>query len=131
MPSTSTRPLSGTCRAHRLLELGYAGGGGTVAPFDIWWRDLTNDPEYDPNLCMYVKHESGTMIALAQCWTSAFVKDLVVHPGYRRRGVGRMLLLHVFAEFKARLASSVRLKVERNNLAAMRFYRSVGMHADR
>src|SRR5205085_5764264 len=66
--------------AHQLLALGYARGGGSVAPYSEWWNALTTDAEYDPALCFVSETDSGEIVGFAQCWTSAFIKDLAVHP---------------------------------------------------
>ena len=57
------------------------------------------------------------------------MKDLVVHPDWRRRGLGEALLLHVFAEFHRRGAARVDLKVWENNSDARRLYGRMGMRA--
>jgi ribosomal protein S18 acetylase RimI-like enzyme len=114
--------------AHRLLALGYADGGGSVAPYHGWWRALTSDTEYDPSLCFVVKTTSGEIVGFAQCWTSAFIKDLAVHPAWRRRGIGEALIHHVFAVFQQRGATTVDLKVEVDNPSgAVRLYERAGM----
>jgi ribosomal protein S18 acetylase RimI-like enzyme len=117
-------------KAHQLLVLSYAEGGGTVAPFETWWATLTGDAEFDPKLCFLVRNRAGELIALAQCWTSAFVKDLVVHPGYRRQGLGKALLLHVFSVFKVRSNTTVTLKVQTANAVAMQLYGRIGMKVE-
>jgi ribosomal protein S18 acetylase RimI-like enzyme len=117
-------------RAHQLLVLAYAEGGGTVPQFETWWATLTGDSEFDPKFCFLVRNSAGQLIALAQCWTSAFVKDLVVHPGHRRQGLGKALLLHVFAAFKVRSATTVTLKVQAANAVAMQLYGHVGMKVE-
>ena len=113
---------------HALLELAYAKGGGALAPYQEWWPSVSTDSEYSPNLCFPVCDNAGAIIAVAQCWTSAFVKDFAVHPGWRRRGIGRALLLHVFRVFQQRGAIRVGLKVQQDNPSgAVRFYESLGM----
>ncbi len=112
---------------HALLMLAYESGGGSVAPFSVWWPALASDTEFDPALCILAQDAGGRTVGVAQCWTSAFVKDLAVHPGWRRRGLGRALLLHAFSVFKQRGAETVDLKVEAGNLAAVRLYRNVRM----
>jgi ribosomal protein S18 acetylase RimI-like enzyme len=116
--------------AHHLLVLAYAEGGGTVPPFETWWATLTGDAEFDPMLCFLVRNSAGQLIALAQCWTSAFIKDLVVHPGYRRQGLAKALLLQVFLAFKVRSAPTVTLKVQTANAVAMQLYGQMGMKVE-
>jgi ribosomal protein S18 acetylase RimI-like enzyme len=112
---------------HALLQSAYAGGGGCVAPFGPWWSSLAADVEYDPALCVVAQDADGVLVGVAQCWTSAFVKDLAVHPIWWRRGVGRALLLQVFQVFRSRGAETVALKVQADNVAAIRFYERLGM----
>jgi ribosomal protein S18 acetylase RimI-like enzyme len=113
---------------HALLAAAYAGGGGYVEPFPIWWSGLSADSEYDPALCLIAVDERDEIAGVAQCWTSAFIKDLAVKSHLRRRGLGSALLLEVFRAFQKRGAAFVDLKVEANNPSgALRLYRSHGM----
>jgi ribosomal protein S18 acetylase RimI-like enzyme len=113
---------------HALLELAYRDGGGSVPAFGEWWRSLSQDSEYDPGLCFPVRDKEGNLAGFAQCWISAFVKDFVVHPRWRRHGIGRALLLHIFRIFKERRAQTVALKVETGNPSgAVAFYERLGM----
>ena len=64
---------------------------------------------------------------MAQCWISAFIKDFVVHPGWRRRGLGAALMLHTLNVFQARGAAAVTLKVKTANSTAFRLYERMGM----
>ena len=111
---------------HALLCLAYAKGGGNVGPLAEWWNALAMDDEYDPTLC-FAAWAQGSVIGAMQCWTSAFVKDLVVHPGWRRHGIGKALLLTAFHTFRDRGAVSVDLKVQSDNHGAIMFYESLGM----
>ena len=113
---------------HALLELAYANGGGAVDSFEEWWSSLSADSEYSPDLCFPVYASGGTIVAVAQCWTNPFIKDLAVHPGWRRRGIGRALLLHVFHVFQERGAPAVDLKVQTDNPSgAVQLYKGLGM----
>jgi ribosomal protein S18 acetylase RimI-like enzyme len=113
---------------HALLVHGYRHGGGSVAPFEAWLPTMTSDAEFDPELWFLA--ESPTALAgVALCWTSAFVKDLVVHETWRRHGLGEALLRHVIAVFASRGAAAVELKVKADNPAAVRLYERVGMRA--
>ena len=113
-------------RVHALLEDGYRRGGGRVGPFETWRREMTSDAEFDPRL-WFLADANGELAGAALCWTSGFVKDLVVHERWRRRGLGEALLRHVLATFRARGAQSVELKVESDNAQAVRLYERLGM----
>jgi ribosomal protein S18 acetylase RimI-like enzyme len=113
--------------AHALLQLAYADGGGFVPAFEDWWIRLSDDSAYDPSLCFLACDADGNLAGFAQCWVTGFVKDFVVHPRHRRRGIGRALLLHVFRVFQARGVPAVDLKVHTGNVAGIRLYESLGM----
>ena len=115
---------------YHLMELGYQDGGGRVPALDVWQQRFESDPEYDPTLC-FVALDAEGVAAVCQCWTSAYIKDLVVHPRARRQGLGRGLLLHAFNVFRQRREGFVDLKVLEDNLQARQLYESVGMHAVR
>jgi ribosomal protein S18 acetylase RimI-like enzyme len=111
---------------HRLLRAAYLEGHG-VPDFVEWWERFSGDPEFDASLCFLVFHEEK-MAAVALCWTSAFLKDLAVHPCARRIGIGNNLLRQVFRAFLERHARAVDLKVEAGNAAAIALYERAGMY---
>jgi len=113
---------------HRLLEVAYAQGGGHVEAFEEWWPGLQSDDEFAADLCFLVVDEHQTIVGVAQCWTSAFIKDLVVHPLARRRGIAEALLRTAFGEFQRRGEKHVDLKVQVDNpTGAVRLYKKLGM----
>jgi ribosomal protein S18 acetylase RimI-like enzyme len=112
--------------AHALMKIAYTNGYGTVpSDFDAWWAATRHDSEFDASLC-FCATRGEKLVAFALCWTSAFVKDLVVDPDVRGRGVGEALLRTVFHAFKQRGAQEVRLKVQPDNMTARRLYARVG-----
>ena len=113
---------------HRLLEIGYAQGGGHIGALEEWWPSLRDDEEYAPDLCFLAIDERRDIVGIAQCWTSAFIKDLVVHPLARRRGIATALLETAFWEFGRRGAKHVDLKVQLDNPSgAVRLYKKLEM----
>jgi ribosomal protein S18 acetylase RimI-like enzyme len=114
-------------RLHRLLQLAYANGGGKVGDFDAWFWPLVEDEEFDPSLVLIAADDAGEPLGLAQCWTSGFLKDLVVHPDHRNRRIGAWLLHQAVAAIRQRGLHYLDLKVEAGNSAARRFYSRHGM----
>jgi ribosomal protein S18 acetylase RimI-like enzyme len=111
---------------HSLLVHCYRRGGGSVAAFERWLPDMTTDEEFDPEL-WFLAESDGVLIGAVLCWTSAFIKDVVVHESWRGRGVGEALLLHALGTFARRGATTVELKVESTNAPAIRLYERLGM----
>ena len=100
---------------HALLAEGYSRGGGAVAPYEEWLRSFTGDPEFEPGACLLLFAADGRLAGAALCWSSGFVKDLVVAEAFRRRGLGGSLLRAVLALFRERGANAVELKVQSDN----------------
>ncbi len=115
---------------HRLMEQGSVHGGGRVPALDAWQQRVKKDPEYDPNLC-FIALDGERIVGVCQCWTSAYIKNLVVHPQAQGRGLGRAMLLHAFNIFQQRREGFVDLKVMEDNLRALRLYERVGMYVVR
>jgi ribosomal protein S18 acetylase RimI-like enzyme len=113
-------------QTHQLLMLGRQHGGGRVADFNTWLNAFDTDPECDPRL-IFVAEDANGVVGVAQCWTSAFIRNLAVHPGAQGQGIGRRLLEHAFSAFYQRREHHVDLKVMENNLTARRLYERAGM----
>lgn len=111
---------------HDVMDEAYIDGRG-VPDFDHWWMRFSGDSEFDASLCFLVFHEEK-LVAVALCWTSAFLKDLAVHPDFRKIGLGGNLLKQVFRAFRKRHARAVDLKVEVGNRAAIALYERAGMY---
>ena len=111
---------------HALLVAGYADGQGCVLPLQAWQQALDRDADYDPTLCFVLLH-AARVVGVAQAWTSAYLKDLMVHPAYRGRGLGSTLLEHVFLAFRQRGEACVDLKVMEHNHNARQLYAKFGM----
>ncbi|MEB0040446.1 MULTISPECIES: GNAT family N-acetyltransferase [unclassified Pseudomonas] len=111
---------------HALLVIGYQHGGGSVAPYEAWSSKCATGPESDPSLWIIAADEHG-LIGAAHCWTSAFIRDLVVHPRARRQGLAQALLSHAFHQFHLRGEASVDLNVLETNHAARCLYETSGM----
>ncbi|RMT87229.1 hypothetical protein ALP39_02128 [Pseudomonas marginalis pv. marginalis] len=111
---------------HAVLSMTQDQGGGRVASLDEWQQQFVTDAEFDPSLCLVASNADG-ILGVAQCWTSAFIKNLSIHPCAQGQGLGRALLLHTFQVFKQRGEPYVDLKVLESNLRARHLYESAGM----
>ena len=111
---------------HAVLRMTQDQGGGRVANLNEWRQQFVTDAEFDPTLCLVASNRDG-ILGVAQCWTSAFIKNLSIHPCAQGQGLGRALLLHTFHVFKQRGEPYVDLKVRESNLRARQLYESAGM----
>lgn len=117
--------LKDAAQVHALLRLAYA-DDRLVPDYSIWLQRWQHDPEYDPALC-FVLRDDTDLIGFVHGWTSAYIKDLVIHPRARRQGHGLALLEQVFRAFTLRHEGWVDLKVLEDNLPARRLYEKAGM----
>jgi ribosomal protein S18 acetylase RimI-like enzyme len=113
-------------QVHALLQRAYTNGFGKV-PANLldWWEGLLTDSEFDRNLTFVARHED-VVIGFCLCWTSSFVKDLVVDAGWRNRGIGSALLSTAISALRDRNAEEIALKVDIYNATAQRLYRGFG-----
>lgn len=111
---------------HALLSQGYSDGSGSIESLEDWRHNLLHDAEFDPQLC-FIAMRSGIVVGVAQGWTSAYLKDLVVHARHQGQGIGRALLARVFEVYAQRGEPCVDLKVMEGNTAARRLYERAGM----
>ena len=123
--STYRPELAGA--VHDLMQLGHREGGGRVPALEVWQQRFERDPEYDPALC-FIAIDAEGVVGVAQCWTSSYIKSLVVHPRAQGLGLGRALLLNAFKVFQQRREGFVDLKVLEDNLRAQRLYEGAGMY---
>ena len=115
-----------------LLDLAYAQEADhRPLSFEDWRPFMLGDPSFDP-ACWFLAEADGEIVAAALNWKEGYVKDLVVHPEQRRRGLGEALTLHTFREFRRRGADRVTLKTDSNNpTEAWRLYERLGMRKER
>jgi ribosomal protein S18 acetylase RimI-like enzyme len=112
-----------------LLDLAYAEEPDfRKQPLTEWQSFMLGDPSFEAESWFVVEAPDGSLAAAALNWKDGFVKDLVVHPAYRRRGLGAALLRHTFRHFKERGLDRVSLKTDsRNTSQAWRLYERLGM----
>jgi len=121
---------------HAALNDAFADEWGWHAmPFEEWEERRLDAPGTDLSL-WFVARDGGELAGVMRCETrrdgSGWIGAVGVVEGWRRRGVGRALLLHAFGEFHRRGASHVGLGVDVDNpTGATRLYEGVGMRVVR
>jgi mycothiol synthase len=108
--------------------------GHSPMAFDAWWEMRSKDPQFDPSLWFLVR-DGDEVAAVARCeggrHGGGFVGMLGVRKPWRRRGLGKALLLHAFREFRNRGYERASLGVDSENpTGATRLYEAVGMHVE-
>jgi mycothiol synthase len=99
--------------------------------FEQWRRFMLDDPMYDPD-AWFLAVAGDRIVGAALNWDEGYVKDLVVHPDWRGRGLGKALMLKTFGEFSRRGIPRVTLKTDSNNPTdAWRLYERLGMKVER
>jgi ribosomal protein S18 acetylase RimI-like enzyme len=89
----------------------------------------------DDHSLWFVVRDGDEIAGYARCDAGirggGFVGMLGVRTAWRRRGLGRALLLHAFREFRRRGLERASLGVDAENpTGATRLYESVGMHVE-
>jgi ribosomal protein S18 acetylase RimI-like enzyme len=107
--------------------------GHSPMEFERWWEMRSNDANFDPSLWFLVR-DGDEIAAIARCeagYGGGYVGLIGVRKPWRRRGLGRALLLHAFREFRGRGFERASLGVDSENpTGATRLYESVGMHVE-
>lgn len=115
-----------------LLDVSYADDPTIDFPtFEDWRQYMLGDPSFDPE-CWFLAETGDELVGAALNWSDAYVKDLVVHPEWRRRGLGEALMRQTFRHFGARGHPRVTLKTDSTNpTQAWRLYERLGMRKER
>ncbi len=117
---------------HDAVAEAFADEWGFVSmPFDEWWKMRSDD---DKSL-WFVVRDGERIAAYARCEAGRHGGGLVgmlgVRRAWRKRGLGRAVLLHAFRVFWERGITRVTLGVDSENpTGATRLYESVGMKVE-
>jgi [ribosomal protein S18]-alanine N-acetyltransferase len=99
------------------------------ASFHPWTEAAFRSELTNPYSRLWVLEEGALILGYVCAW---FIHDegqlanIAVLPEYRRRGLGRALIDHVFCEARQRGIRSLSLEVRRSNQAALELYKSLG-----
>ncbi len=98
--------------------------------FTVPWTKQAFENELDnENACYVLLCEGETVIGYCAFWQaadSADITNVAVHPGYRRQGLGKKLLMRLLEEAASRGVGQIYLEVRLSNLAAQALYSACG-----
>lgn len=98
--------------------------------FPVPWSKQAFLNELRNKYALYlVARENDTVCGYIGMWLiidEGHITNLAVHPAYRRRGIGRLLLKNLIEEGKKHGLSRLTLEVRRSNMAAQNLYREFG-----
>ena len=119
--------------AHRLIEdtLGEV-EGHTALTLEQWQAKGVGKTGHDPSLWLLAEDEHGIVgAALGERWedSTGYVAELGVDRRARGQGLGRALLLGLFAAFRRAGLTHAELSVHGRNRGALSLYESVGMRS--
>jgi mycothiol synthase len=118
---------------HRLIEDAFTEiEGHTPMTVEEWRAKGTAKAGHDPRLWLVTEDEDGIAgAALGERWENdtGYVAELAVAARARGRGLGRALLLGLFAAFRRAGLTHAELSVHGRNRGALALYESVGMRS--
>ena len=118
---------------HRLIEDAFEEiEGHTPMTLEEWRAKGTGKAGHDPSLWLLAEDEQGIAgAALGERWENAtgYVAELAVAARARGRGLGRALLLGLFAAFRRAGLTHAELSVHGRNRGALALYESAGMRS--
>jgi len=116
---------------HRLIEDAFTEiEGNTPLTLEQWRTKGIEKAGHDASLWLVAEDEDGVVgAALGERWEggTGYVAELAVARRARGRGLGRALLLGLFAAFRAAGLAHAELSVHGRNRGALALYESVGM----
>jgi mycothiol synthase len=122
-------------RVHALGEEAFADGNDfRPTPYDEWAGWVLDPTRLDREL-WFAALRDDEIVGVARCEREragepglGWIETLAVRRAWRRRGLGRALMLHAFRELQARGRTTARLSVDAENpTGAVRLYESLGM----
>jgi ribosomal-protein-alanine N-acetyltransferase len=123
-PATAITRLDGPRDLDAVMEIDQASFSSP------WTREMYEDELRNDRSFIFVARRTGCLIVgYCSFWTildEIHVNNIAVRPGWRRHGIGRDLMEHLFAEGRTRRCHAATLEVRRSNTPALRLYESGG-----
>ena len=116
-----------------MIQKAFNWEGHVDASIDQWRGLVFRGGRFDPE-CFILVRDAGALVGAALAYDeggSGWIRQLAVRQDHQGKGVGGMLLRHMFHLFQQRGATSVALGVAAVNQKASQFYERSGMRRRR
>jgi len=98
--------------------------------FDVpWTRGMFEDELFNPSAVYLVAEDDGKVCGYAGMWKiidEGHITNLAVHPDYRGKGYGKMLIQSLISYSRGNGISAITLEVRKSNIPAITLYESFG-----
>lgn len=118
---------------YTMIQKAFNWQGHVDAPLDMWRNLVFRGGRFDPQ-CFILVRQTGELVAAALSYDedgSGWIRQLAVRQDQQGKGLGSLLLRHMFLLFQQRGAASVALGVAGINENAVQFYERNGMRRRR
>lgn len=98
-------------------------------------KDLLDQLQAWPHVLTYLAQHEGQYVGLLNAFLvfatfsaapAINIHDLIVHPAYRRQGLGRLLMQHIEQVARQKNCARLTLEVRQDNKHAQKLYQSLG-----
>ena len=105
---------------------------GLVVPWNNPHRDIERKLQVNPDMFLVVE-EKGKIVASVMGGYEGhrgWINYLAVDPGYRRKGLGREIMLEVERRLREKGCPKINIQVRSSNREVIAFYRAIGFTVD-
>ncbi|HEX5166026.1 MAG TPA: GNAT family N-acetyltransferase [Thermomicrobiales bacterium] len=135
-PGIVIRPLRGTTELEDWLALYTEAFGPRIAQLRRW-RAMRDDPDHEPSLDLIAAQRDGTLVGMCYCSIASFeasndtvvdgrTEPIAIRHAFQRQGLGRALVSAGLTALRTAGAGVATLTTEVDNIAAHRFYATLG-----
>lgn len=97
-----------------------------------WSRRMFEDELFNPKACYFILESSGKVVGYIGVWKildEGHITNVAVHPDYRRKGFGRLLIGTLIENARDWGLVALTLEVRVSNTPAISLYESFGFYS--
>lgn len=118
---------------YQLVESAFTWPGHVMPPLESWRNHIFRGGRYDPQYFVLVRDEE-MLVGAALSYdeeVQGWIRQLAVHKEYQGKGLGSLLLRHMFSIYRQKNIKRIALGVSSKNENACQFYERHGMYRSR